>query len=256
MTPIRALIVDDERLARRRLRRLLAAVPEVTVVGEAASGSAAVLMVRELEPDLLFLDIQLPELDGFEVLAALDDRRPPVIVFTTAYGQHALSAFDVQALDYLVKPIEAPRLLTAVERARAALSGQRGREFPPALEQFLNDWQARSGYAERLAVRDRQRIAIVRVADVDWLESADNYVTLHVGRRTYLVRQTMKALEERLDPARFLRIRRSVMVNVDRVVELRPEHHGEHAVRLQDGTVLASTRTYAEALRQFLAGLG
>jgi two-component system LytT family response regulator len=256
MTSIRALLVDDERLARRRLRRLLAAVPDVTVVGEAASGSAAVLMVRELAPDLLFLDIQLPELDGFEVLAALDDRRPPVIVFTTAYGQHALSAFDVHALDYLVKPIEAPRLLTAVERARAALTGQRGRAFPPALEQFLNDWQMRSGYAERLAVRDRQRIAIVRVADVDWLESADNYVTLHVGRRTYLVRQTMKALEERLDPARFLRIRRSVMVNVDRVVELRPEHHGEHAVRLQDGTILASTRTYADALRQFLAGLG
>ena len=142
-----------------------------------------------------------------------------------------------------MKPIEAPRLLTALERARAALAGQRGPTLPPALERFLNDWQTRSGYADRLAVRDRHRIVLIRIADVDWLESADNYVTLHVGRRTYLIRQTMKALEARLDPARFLRIRRSVMVNVDRVVELRPEHHGDTPCGSRTEPCWPSTRT-------------
>jgi two-component system LytT family response regulator len=256
MTPIRALIVDDERLARQRLKRLLGAVVDVAVVGEAASGGAALELVSRLEPDLLFLDVQLPELDGFQVLTALDTRRPPLVVFTTAYSEHAVGAFDAHALDYLVKPIEAARFHHTLERARAALATRREAGMSEALTRFLTEWQTRSGYLERLAVRDRGRILVVPVADIDWLESADNYVTLHIGPNARLLRQTMKVLETRLDPARFLRIRRSAMVNVDRVVELRPEAHGEHTVRLRDGTELASTRHYAEAIRTFLARLG
>jgi two-component system, LytTR family, response regulator len=251
---MQAVIVDDERLARRRLRRLLAAT-DVGIVGEAESGHAAVDLVSRLQPDLLFLDVQLPELDGFQVLAALDARRPPLVIFTTAYSEHAVGAFEAHALDYLVKPIEAPRLQQALERARHALATRQRVGVPDALARFLTEWQTKSGYLERVAVRDRGRIVVIRVADIDWLESADNYVTLHVGRRAWLLRRTMKALESRLDPARFLRIRRSAMVNLDRVVELRPEAHGEHTVRLRDGAELASTRTYADAIRTFLAAL-
>jgi two-component system LytT family response regulator len=253
---MRALIVDDERLARRRLRRLLAAAPDVVVVGEAASGETAVDLIARLAPDLLFLDVQLPELNGFEVLSALDDRRPALVVFTTAYSEHAVRAFDTHALDYLVKPIDAARFDKALERARAALAARRNTGVPVALTRFLADWQAKTGYVDRLAVRDRGRILVVGVAEIDWLESADNYVTLHVGPRTHLLRQTMKGLETKLDPARFLRIRRSAMVNVDRVVELRCEQHGEHTVVLRDGARLSSTRNYAEAIRAFLARLG
>jgi two-component system, LytTR family, response regulator len=256
MRPIRALIVDDERLARRRLKRLLVSSPDVVVVGEAASGETAVALIAELEPDLLFLDIQLPELDGFEILTAVDERRPPIVVFTTAYSQHALHAFDQHALDYLMKPIEGPRLHRTLERARAALGARRDIGIPAALASFLTDWQTKAGYVERLAVRDRGRILVIRVADIDWLESADNYVTLHVARRAHLMRQTMSVLAAKLDPARFLRIRRSAIVNIDRVVELRPEAHGEHTVVLRDGTTLSSTRTYSDAVHAFLARLG
>jgi two-component system LytT family response regulator len=235
---------------------LLEAAPDVAVVGEAASGETAVDLIARLAPDLLFLDVQLPELNGFEVLSALDDRRPPLVVFTTAYSEHAVRAFDAHALDYLVKPIDAARFGQALERARATLAARRDTGVPVALTRFLADWQAKAGYADRLAVRDRGRILVVRVSDIDWLESADNYVTLHVGPRTHLLRQTMKVLETKLDPARFLRIRRSAMVNVDRVVELRCEQHGEHTVILRDGARLLSTRNYAEAMRAFLARLG
>jgi len=256
MSAIRVLIVDDERLARRRLRRLLAGVPDAIVVGEAATGKEAVDLVAELEPDVLFLDVQLPELDGLQVLSALDDSHPPLVVFTTAYSEHAVSAFDMHALDYLLKPIDAARFHQALERVRGALAAGRDRSVPAALTRFLADWQTKSGYVDRLAVHDRGRILIVRVAEIDWLESADNYVTLHVGPRAYLLRQTMKVLETTLDSARFLRIRRSTMVNLDRIVELRSEPHGEHTVVLRDGTQLSSTRSYAEAIRDFLRHLG
>jgi two-component system, LytTR family, response regulator len=255
ITPIRALIVDDEPLARRRLKRLLRTASDVVIVGEAASGEAAVAEIAAQRPDLLFLDIQLPELDGFEVLTAVDDRRPPVVVFTTAYSEHAVRAFDRHALDYLLKPIEDTRLQETLRRTRATLSQHDASGVPAALAKFLADWQTRAGYLERLAVRDRGRIRIVRIEAIDWLESADNYVSLHAGRRTYLVRHTIKALETKLDPAKFLRIRRSIIVNADRIVELRPESHGEQLVVLRDGTTLSSTRTHAEALRAFLARL-
>jgi len=253
---MRAVIVDDDRLARRRLKRLLAATPDVSVVGEAGSGSAAVDLVTSLDPDLLFLDIQLPELDGFEVLAALSAPRAPLVVFTTAYSEHAVEAFERHALDYLVKPIEASRIRKTIDRARAACATRGADGTRAVLASFLADWQARAGYTERFAVRDRRRILVIAAGDVDWFEAADNYVTLHVGGRTHLMRHTMQELEGRLDPARFLRIRRSTIVNIDRVVELRPEAHGEHLVVLRDGTTLSSTRTYAEVLRGFLARLG
>jgi two-component system LytT family response regulator len=260
--PIKTLIVDDERLARQRLKRLLAAAPDIVIAGEAANGAQAIASIAELQPDLLFLDIQLPELDGFEVLTALQERapqrqqRPPIVIFTTAYSEYAVSAFDRHVLDYLLKPIAADRFARALDRARAALASRRDEALQPALADFLAEWQTKSRFVERLAVRDRGRVVVVRVEDVDWLESADNYVVLHVGARTHVVRHTMKMLETRLDPAKFLRIRRGVLVNVDRLVELRPQQHGEHTVVLRDGTTLASTRAYSQSVRDFLARLG
>jgi two-component system LytT family response regulator len=262
MAPIKTLIVDDERLARQRLKRLLLAAPDVVVVGEASDGAEAVTAIAELRPDLVFLDIQLPELNGLEVLTALQEQehqhrlKPPIVVFTTAYSEYAVSAFDLHVLDYLLKPIAADRCARALDRVRAALASQRREALPAALASFLTEWQTKSRFVERLAVRDRGRVQVVRVTDVDWIESADNYVVLHISKRTHLVRQTMKVLETRLDPAKFLRIRRGVLVNVDRLVELRPEQHGEHTVILRDGTTLSSTRAYSNAVREFLARLG
>jgi two-component system, LytTR family, response regulator len=257
MAKIKTLIVDDERLARQRLRRLLLAAPDVEVIGEAANGVEAVTSIAELQPDLVFLDIQLPELDGLEVLTALQpNTRAPIVVFTTAYSEYAVTAFDLHVLDYLLKPIAADRCARALDRVRAALASQQRETLPAALANFLTEWQTKSKFVERLAVRDRGRVQVVRVVDVDWIESADNYVTLHIAKRTHLVRQTMKVLESRLDPAKFLRIRRGILVNVDRLVELRPESHGEHTVVLRDGTTLSSTRAYSSAVRDFLARLG
>jgi two-component system, LytTR family, response regulator len=247
---IRTLIVDDERLARGRLAQLLAAEPDMEVVGECASGREAVAAIRDQVPDLVFLDIQMPELDGFGVLQELRGGKVPAIVFVTAFDKFAVKAFEVHALDYLLKPFDKARFHVALEHARQQLTRQRGEDLSGRLAALAEQVQAmKAGKAgeERIAVKHDGRLVLLRVADIDWVEAADNYVALHVGTETRLVRETMANMEARLPQGLFVRISRSAMVNTARVKELEPLFHGDYSLVLRDGTRLTLTRTHRES---------
>ncbi len=234
---IRALIADDEPLARRKIRSLLAREPDVEVAGECGSGQEAAKLIRELDPNLIFLDIEMPELDGVSMLQGLGGRMGPAVIFVTAYDQYAVRAFDVNALDYLLKPIDRRRFQTALERVRSHLRKSEDRAASPLT---------------RLLVRSGDRTQVLKVDDVDWVESADNYVKVHTLGQTHLLRETLSHLRSRLDPARFLRIHRSALVNVDRIQSLYPLFHGDQMVVLQDGTELPLSRRYRQELESLL----
>jgi two-component system LytT family response regulator len=250
---MRVLLVDDESAARRGLRRRLAGLPDLLVVGECEDGEAAVAAIAELRPDLVFLDIQMPGLDGFGVIDAVGPAQMPAVVFVTAYDEFALKAFEVNALDYLLKPVDEQRLQAAVARARA-----RTPEADPdwtarlaaALQQMAGQGSPR--WCRRLAIRGAGRVVLLDVADVDQIESAGNYVQVHQGRKQHLLRETMAALEARLDPERFVRVSRAAIVNIDRVRELQPMFNGDFVVVLKDGTEVTGSRRYRDALRTLL----
>jgi two-component system LytT family response regulator len=251
---IRALIVDDEALAREKLRTLLAREPDVEIVGECRDGAEAVAAIPRQAPDLVFLDVQMPEVDGFAVLEALDPAQVPALVFVTAYDKYALRAFEVHALDYLLKPFDRARFQKTLARARAELARASGAALGPRLEALLAGLRATRPYAERLVVREGGRVFFLRVAELDWIESAGNYARLHAGGDEHLIRETMKALEARLDPDRFVRIHRTAIVNLDRIATLKPGFHGEYVVALRGGRELTSSRGYGERLHQLLRG--
>jgi len=244
---LRVLIVDDESVARRRIRRLLTAEPDVTVVGESADGASALTAIAKSKPDLAFLDVQMPELDGFGVVRSLPPSELPAIVFVTAYDRYALRAFDVQAIDYLLKPFTRERFRTALTRARERLQ-ERGRD--DRLTRLIDHLGASQHYPARVAVRTGDRFVVINWNDVDWIEAADNYVTLHVGAREYLVRDTLASVEHQLDPERFTRIHRSAIVQLDRIVELHPATHGDVDVVLRDGARLTLTRTWRDGVQR------
>ena len=249
---IRALIVDDEPLARERLRTLLAREPDVTLVGEAGDGAAAVRAILEHRPDLVFLDVQMPEIDGFDVLEAVADAPAPAVIFATAFDRHALRAFEVHAIDYLLKPFDRARFAAALDRARVELA--RGEAAAPRLLAMLKGLSAHRPGARRLVVRDGGRVFFLPVDEVDWIEAAGNYVRLHAGAVQHLVRETMKSLAERLDPAVFARVHRSAIVNVDRIREMRAGFHGEYEIVLRSGARLQSSRGYSARLHALLDG--
>jgi two-component system LytT family response regulator len=251
MTALRAVIVDDEPLARERIRTLLTDYPEWVVTAECGDGLDAVQAIGREHPDLVFLDIQMPELGGFEVLEALGADFTPAIIFITAFDEFALRAFEVSAVDYLLKPIDPSRFQQALSRARARLA-QTPRDAGLQIEQLMQYWRARQGLASRFVVRDGGKISFVKVQDVDWIDAAGNYVRLHAGGREYLVRDTMKAVEARLDPATFVRVHRSAIVNIDRVNALEPYFHGEYVVIMRDGSKLTSSRSHSDRLRALL----
>jgi len=244
---LRVLIVDDESVARRRIRRLLTAEPDVTVVGESADGASALTAIAKSKPDLAFLDVQMPELDGFGVVRSLPPSELPAIVFVTAYDRYALRAFDVQAIDYLLKPFTRERFRTALTRARERLQ-ERARD--DRLTRLIDHLGASQHYPARVAVRTGDRFVVINWNDVDWIEAADNYVTLHVGAREYLVRDTLASVERQLDPERFTRIHRSAIVQLDRIVELHPATHGDVDVVLRDGARLTLTRTWRDGVQR------
>lgn len=250
MIPLRAMIVDDEPLARERIRTLLAEHGEWAVAAECGDGLDAVAAIERDRPDLVFLDIQMPELDGFEVLDALGSAAP-AIIFVTAFDEFALRAFEVSAVDYLLKPIDPGRFEQALGRARSRL-GATAPDSSLQLEQLMHLWRARQHLATRFVVRDGGTISFVRVQDVDWIDAAGNYVRLHAAGREHLVRDTMKAVEARLDPATFVRVHRSAIVNIDRVSALEPYFHGEYVVIMRDGARLTSSRSHSERLRALL----
>jgi two-component system LytT family response regulator len=241
---IRTLLVDDEPLGRDRIRTLLASEPDIEIVGEAEDGESAVERIALLKPDLVFLDIQMPGLDGFGVLRQLKGH-VPLIVFVTAYDEHAIRAFDEHALDYLLKPARPARLKDAVQRARERLASAAPIALPPQLLELLNQRPAERSKVTRFPVRTNERTTFVKVTAVDWIEAAGNYVILHVGKETHILRDTLGALEEQLPP-NFLRVSRSAVVNLDRVRELQSMTAGEHIVLLQDGRQIPMTRGIRE----------
>lgn len=229
---LRVLIADDEPLARARMRRLLADEPEVEIVADCANGAEAAAAIRSARPDVVFLDIEMPELDGFEVLNDTKEVRVPAVVFVTAYDAHAVRAFDEQALDYVLKPVEAERLHRSVERARAIVAAQQNGDRPATLD--------------RLVVRSRGRVSFIAVPFITHIEAAGNYARVHTRREHHLVRQTLSDLESKLDPARFVRIHRSTIVNAHEVREVRPWLRGDSIVVLESGTELMLSRTFRE----------
>jgi two-component system, LytTR family, response regulator len=253
MPDIRALIVDDEPHARARVRELLGGQADVVVAGECGNGRDAITAIRSARPDLVFLDVQMPGIGGFGVLEAVGPAEAPAVVFVTAFDEFAVRAFDVHAVDYLLKPFDRTRFLGSLERAREAVRRRRAGHIDERLEGLLLRLDAGDRYLRRVLVKAGNRTVLLRTAEIDWLESAANYVRVHVGPERYLLRDTMTALEAGLDPAQFVRIHRSSIVNLDRVRELEPYFHGDYVVHLTSGARLTLSRSYRDRL---LARLG
>jgi two-component system LytT family response regulator len=253
---IRTIIADDEPLARERLRKLLALEPRIEVIAECSDGREAVEAIRKESPALVFLDVQMPELDGFGVLQALDKSKRPAVIFVTAHDKFALKAFEVHAIDYLLKPFDRERFQTALHRALDHIQKHTTLELNERLSALLADVRQEAKYAERLAIKSSGKVVFLKTSEIDWVEAADNYVNLHAGTESYLHRETMSALEEMLDPDRFLRISRSTMVNIDCVKELQPLFHGEYSVILKNGARLTLSRGYRDKIQQFLGKNG
>ncbi len=251
----RTLIVDDELLARERVRQLLQQEPEIEVVGECANGREAVGAIKEKRPDLIFLDVQMPELDGFGVLQEIGGGGAmPVIVFVTAHDKFALRAFEFHAVDYLLKPFDRSRFQAALQRSLEQVKQRQGGALDQRLSNLLAELKSPPKLLERLAVKSNGRVVFVRVNDIDWIEAADNYVDLHVGKQSHLLREKLSVLETQLAPEKFVRISRSTIINIDRLKELQSLFHGAYTVILQDGTRLTLSRNYRDKLKLF--GLG
>lgn len=249
---IRAVIVDDEPLARQRIRSLLVEAEGVEVVAECANGREAIQAIEASPPDLLFLDIQMPEVDGFDVLRAIGVGRVPVVIFVTAYDQFALRAFEAHALDYLLKPFDDERFDAALQRARERIRQQQGGDLDRRLRSLLREVRGDGGYLRRLAVPTGPRSVFVRTEEIDWIEAERNYIRLHAGGRTHLLRENLSRIESALDPAAFCRIHRSTIVNVDRIQAVESLFGGEYLVVLHDGTRLTSGRSYRRNLHALM----
>lgn len=243
------LIVDDEPLAREGLRALLARDPEVSAIREARDGREALAAIRASKPDLVFLDVQMPEMEGFEVVRAIGAEAMPAVVFVTAHDQYAIRAFEINALDYLLKPVIEERFVQALtrakERLRSSTAADSARQFVSLLETIASP----RSHLRRLAIRSAGKIVFLDTDEVDWIGGAENYVELHAGRATHLLHVTLSALEKSLDAGVFLRIHRSIIVNCARIREMRPGAHGEYIITLRDGVRLRSGRTYAQRLK-------
>ncbi len=252
LSSLRVVIVDDEHIARQRMRRLLESEAALTIVAECATGVEAVAAVKQLMPDLLLLDVQMPELDGFAVVEALSPDTMPLVIFVTAHNAHAIRAFDVHAVDYVLKPIVAERLHTALERARKHHGITRAAERHEQLRQFLGSLDGSATRSvtstteglDRILVREDGRMLFVKTADIDWIEAYANYVKIHAGSAVHLMRETMASMEKMLPHGKFARIHRSTIVNLDRVVEMKPWMSGDYDVLLSTGARLKLSRSY------------
>jgi len=256
---IRTLIVDDEPLARRNLRVLLERDAQIEILEECRNGREAVKAIKNLTPDLIFLDIQMPEMDGFDVLAHVGPEQIQAIIFVTAFDQYALKAFDVHALDYLLKPFDDERFARALERAKSQIAAREIDKLSKRLFALLEERESeRKGstqeehYLTRLMIKASNRMVLLKVEDIDFIEADGNYAKLHVGRKAHLLREKMHDLEGRLDPAKFVRIHRSVIVNLDRIKEMQPHFNGDYIVVLVDGQQLRLSRTRREHLESRL----
>ena len=249
---LRVLIADDEPLARQRLRDLLADCAEMEIVAECVDGEEAAQAILNERPDLALLDVQMPGLNGFGVVEAIGAEDLPVVIFVTAHDEFALRAFEAHAIDYLLKPVAPERFQAALERARAQVGHRRNHGVDPDLRGLLQALSERRGYPDRFAVRVGHRLLFVKVASIDWIGAEGNYASLHAGKQTHLIRETMAGLEKRLDPSRFLRIHRSTIVNIERVKEMQTLSSRTYLVVLEDGTKLESSSGYREKLQEWI----
>ncbi len=257
----RVLIIDDEPAARRGLNLLLKAEADFEVAGEAGDAAAAIKLVRKVQPDLIFLDVQMPGGDGFDVLRALAPEERPLVVFVTAYNQHALQAFEVHAVDYLLKPFDDARFAETLQRVREALRSRQTAALNAKVDQLIAQLASGGaaendgGFNDRILVKSSGEIFFLKPGEIDWIEAEGDYMKFHVGGKSHLMRETMARLEARLDPKRFVRIHRSTIVNLDRVRKLSPSFVGEYVVVLQDGTKLKLSRGYQDKLQSHLKAL-
>lgn len=266
---IRVMIVDDEPLALRGLKIRLAEFPEIEVIAEASNGREAVKAIKQHQPDLVFLDIQMPGLDGFGVVRALIGAPAPFFVFVTAYDKYAIEAFEANALDYLVKPVEEERLKDALHRAREAMksraAAQRESRLVELLASLSDDdrdrikelisepgWTEKERYSERLSFKDGTKVVMLDADEIDWIDAAGDYMCIHAAGKTHIIRETMKTLQARLDPSRFQRVHRSAIVNVKKVKELHPHSNGEYFIILENGAELKLSRSYKEVVARFI----
>lgn len=266
---IRVMLVDDEPLALRGLKLRLDEFPELEIVGECANGREAVKEIKAKSPDLVFLDIQMPGLDGFGVVRAMIGGPAPLFIFVTAYDKYAIDAFEANALDYIVKPVEEERLSDALHRAREALKNKvaANRESKliemlaslsdddrDRIKELINDpaWSEKQRYSERLSFKDGSKVVMLTADEIEWIDAAGDYMCIHAGGKTHIIRETMKALQQRLDPARFQRVHRSAIVNIDKVKELHPHSNGEYFLILENGSELKLSRSYKDVVARFL----
>jgi two-component system LytT family response regulator len=255
---IRVLIVDDEPLARRGVRQLLETEKDFEIAGEAANGREAISLIHKLAPDLIFLDIQMPLIDGFSFVEKMGAANLPEIVFVTAYDEHAIRAFEINALDYLLKPIDPERFVKTLNRVRERIKDAQTKELNGKLTILFKSLESaktkgeQETYLERIAVKKAEHITFVDVKDIDWISSEGNYVKLHTKNKIHLLRETMDGIERKLDPQKFLRLRRSTIVRIEQIKELHPLFNGEFVVILKDDTKLSSSRRYRQNLNQLL----
>jgi two-component system LytT family response regulator len=249
---IKVLIADDELLARKFIRRMLKQDPEVEIVAECNNGADAVTMIRKEKPDLVFLDVQMPEMNGFAVLDAVKLDHLPEIIFTTAYEAYAVRAFELHALDYLLKPFDQVRFKAALRYAKERFHSQQDEARHLQIGSLLESMRAQQQYLDRIIIRADGRITFLHTREIDWIEADDKYLHLHTEKGARLVRQTLTAMESQLDPKKFVRVHRSTMVNVDRIKELQPLFNGEHSLILENGTRLTLSRKYKDKLFELL----
>lgn len=250
--PVRTLIVDDEPLARHHLRTLLEARDDVQVVGECGDGATAIARIRTDRPDLVLLDVQMPERDGFDVVREIGPERMPAVIFVTAFDQHALSAFEVHAVDYLLKPVNRGRFARAIDHVVKLLRAEAGAQASVSLARVVDAVTLPRAGADRLAVRVGERVLYLRLQEIDWIEAADDLVRVHVGKQTFERRTTLAQLAQRLPARHFVRIHRSTIVNIERVREFQPWFQGDWMVVLADGTRLQSGKSYRTRIRELI----
>ena len=256
MRKIRTVIVDDEPLAREGVRMMLEEDSEISVVAECANGREALAAISEQQPDLIFLDVQMPEMGGFEVLKAVGAQQSPQVIFVTAYDKYALQAFEAHALDYLLKPFTVKRFNEALKRAKTQIQNEQNGALNRKLATLLEDFKPQAKYLERIVVKNSGRVSFLSVGEISWIEAAESYVRFHVeGGKSHLIRGAISKLETQLDPARFLRIHRSIIISVKHVKEMQPLFHGDYEIVLKDGAKLTSSRSYRDKLQRLLENL-
>ncbi len=253
--PIRVLIVDDEPLARKRLRELLKDDSEIVIAGECANGVETISAARELAPDLIFMDVQMPGIDGLAVSETFDARRSPLVIFVTAYEHYAVRAFEVQAVDYLLKPFDRARLRQALDRAKERLREKHRDDVNRQILGMLSEIKDKPQYLDRLVIKNNDRVFVLKTDEIDWIEAEGNYVRVHFGKQSSLIRETLTHLAGQLDPRKFPRIHRSRLVNIDRIQELQPWSHRDWRIILRGGAELRLSRNYRDQLSQLLGKL-